>query len=56
MRKDEVLTAEQLPALTDNLQIAPENLLIYPENNHYLIEEDPAEVVTQVVRFMRASS
>ena len=54
--QDEVLTVEQLPALTDHLTIAPENLLIYPENNHYLIEEDPAEVVTQVVRFMRASS
>lgn len=54
--KDKVLTTEQLPFLTENLQIKPENLKLYANNDHFLVEEIPDEVVAQVVRFMTAAN
>lgn len=54
--QDKVLTTQQLPFLTDNLRVAPENLKVYPDNDHFLVEEIPTEVVAQVVRFMTSAA
>lgn len=54
--EDKVLTTQQLPFLTENLQIKPENIRVYEDNDHFLVEEIPTEVIAQVVRFMSTAS
>ena len=51
--KDETLTTEQIPFLREHLHIPAKNIHIYEDNNHFLVEEIPAEVVTKVKEFLR---
>ena len=51
--KDEVLTIKQIPILQKTLNIPQENIHIYPENNHFLVEEIPEEIVLKVNEFLQ---
>ena len=50
--KDDVLTTQQIPFLRDHLRIPDEDIHIYPDNQHFLVEEIPGEVITQVRDFL----
>ena len=51
--KDETLTTKQIPILQKTLNIPQENIHIYPENNHFLVEEIPEEIVLKVNEFLQ---
>ena len=51
--QDEVLTTQQIPFLQENLRVKKENILIYPEGDHFLPEEEPAEVVRRITTFLK---
>lgn len=50
---DEILTTEQIPFLQENLNIPARNIHIYPNHKHFLVEEMPDEVISQVNTFMQ---
>ena len=50
--KDKILTTEQIPLLREHLHIPAKNIHIYEENNHFLAEEIPGEVVAKVKQFL----
>lgn len=52
---DETLTTAQIPFLKEHLRIPDEMVCVYPENAHFLTEEIPDEVVTQVNAFLQTS-
>ena len=49
--QDETLTVEQLPILQDMLNIPDANIHVYENNAHFLAEEIPTEIVTQINAF-----
>ncbi len=53
--KDDILTTAQLPWLRTHLPIASDNVHIYPDNQHFLAEEIPAELVRQIALFLDRS-
>ena len=53
--KDEVLTPQQIPFLSEHLRIPKESVHIYPEHSHFLAEEDPDELVQKVTSFLEQS-
>ncbi|MEO0577880.1 MAG: alpha/beta fold hydrolase [Pseudomonadota bacterium] len=46
--RDEILTTAQLPFLIEHLRTPPANVHVYPEQQHFLAEEIPAELVQQI--------
>ncbi len=54
--EDDVLTTQQIPFLSEHLRIPDEDIHIYPDNQHFLVEEIPEEVVAQVREFLNRSS
>ena len=50
--KDDILTTGQIPFLQEHLRIPDENIHIYSENNHFLVEEIPEEVTKEIAMFM----
>ncbi len=50
--KDDVLTTQQIPFLREHWRIRDEDVHIYPDNQHFLVEEIPDEVVAQVRDFL----
>lgn len=51
--KDDVLTTEQIPILQSQLNIATEDIKIYPGNAHFLAEEIPDTVAREVREFLK---
>ena len=51
--KDKTLTIEQIPFLQEHLNIPETNIHIYSENNHFLVEEIPKEVILKITEFMK---
>lgn len=51
--KDDVLTTEQIPVLQSQLSIQQENIKIYPGNAHFLAEEIPETVASEVRSFLK---
>lgn len=49
--KDKVLTTRQIPLLKQYLRISDENIHIYDEHNHFIVEENPAEVLIRLEGF-----
>jgi len=54
--KDKVLTTRQIPFLREHLRIPSEDIHIYPDNQHFLVEEIPHEVIRQVRDFLNRDS
>ena len=50
--KDKTLSTEQIPFLQTNLRIPRDDIKIYPELDHFMAEEEPAELVRQVTTFL----
>ena len=53
--KDETLTTKQIPFLREHLRIPAKNIHIYEENNHFLVEEIPQEIIAKVTVFLANS-
>ena len=49
--KDKVLTTEQIPFLQKHLRIPEHNIHIFPENNHFIMEEIP-EQIPALIKFL----
>lgn len=50
--KDKTLTTKQIPFLREHLHIPAKNIHIYEENNHFLVEEIPEEVISKVRKIL----
>lgn len=50
--EDKVLTTAQIPRLQQVLNIGDENVIIYPNNAHFLPEEIPDELVNRITAFL----
>ena len=50
--KDKVLTKKQIPFLETNLRVAPKNIHVYEQYDHFLAEEAPEVVVSQINAFL----
>ena len=50
--EDKVLTADQIPRLQEVLNIREENLVVYPNNAHFLPEEIPNELASRITAFL----
>ena len=53
--KDKTLTTEQIPFLREHLRIPENHVHIYEENNHFLVEEIPVEVVSKITGFLNGT-
>lgn len=50
--KDKTLTTEQIPFLQKHLNVPENNIHIYSDNDHFLVEEIPQEVILKITEFM----
>ena len=50
--KDTVLTVDQFPQLTAVLKIQPDDIIVYPDNSHFLPEEIPEELNARIKSFL----
>jgi len=53
--KDKSLTTDQIPFLHQHLRIPASDIHVYTDNAHFLAEEIPEEIATQVLRFTSRS-
>ena len=50
--KDEILSTQQIPFLSENLRIHTNDIHVYRKHEHFLAEEAPKELVRQVTEFL----
>ncbi len=51
--QDKVLTTQQIPFLQEHLKIPASNIHTYPNNAHFLAEEIPEILTTEIIDFLR---